>query len=130
MKTPIKAKVSLTPPATFVAPVEIRLPGGELAEINFTFKHRPKSSITKLIESFSAPKPADPASITEDEAKAIADYVAPEDVDVMLDIATGWDLVEPFDAKGVALMIEMYPGSPQPILHAYLAELSGARAKN
>lgn len=130
MKTPVKQKVTLTPPATFQAIVEINMPGGAVGEVKFTFKHRTKSSIKELIESLNPPKPIDPAAITEAEEAAIAAFVAPKDVDVIMDMASGWDLDDPFDAKSVERMTEVYVGSSQAIINTYLAELSGTRVKN
>lgn len=122
MKTPTKAKITLTPPATFSAPVEIHMPGGKVGEIEFKFKHRTKSAIKELLATFAAPAGAD------DEAKAA--FVAPEDVDVIMDLASGWDLDEPFNRETVERMTEVYVGSAQAVINAYLSELSGARVKN
>lgn len=130
MKTPVKQKVSLTPPATFKAKVEINMPGGAVGDIEFIFKHRTKSNIKEFIASLSPPKPVDEDAITEAEAAAIAAFVAPEDVDVIMDLASGWDLDEAFDAKSVDRMTEVYVGSAQAVINTYLTELSGARVKN
>lgn len=98
------------------------MPGGSVGVINFTFKHRTKTSIKELLTSFTPPVDADEATK--------AAFTAPEDVEVILDLATGWDLDEPFDAKSVERMTEVYAGSAQAVINAYLTELSGARVKN
>lgn len=122
MKTQNKPKVSLIPPSTFTAPVEIRMPGGEIGEINFKFKHRTKSAVKELLASLSAPEGS-----TDEEREA---FVGPKDEDIILDIATGWDLDDAFSLKSVIEMGEMYTGCERAIIQTYLSELSGGRVKN
>ncbi len=130
MKTQTKPKVSLTPPTTFRAEVEIRTPGGALAFVSFDFKHRTKSSIKELLASMQPPEPADPKNITEAEAAARAAFVEQEGHELIMDIASGWDLDDEYNIKTVERLTEAYAGSAQSIFNTYLAELSGARLKN
>lgn len=122
MSKTTKSKISLTPPATFTAPVDLQLPGGGVGTVMLTFKHRTKSSIKELIQSFTPAKDA-----TDEE---VAAFEGPKDVEIILDIACGWDLDEEFNAKSLDRMTEAYAGSAQAVINTYLAELSGARVKN
>ncbi|HEY0063151.1 MAG TPA: phage tail assembly chaperone [Telluria sp.] len=109
-----KPKFSLAVSPTFKAPVEIPIHGGKSAEIVFTFKHRTRDEFTEFMDGLK----------TEDGAEG------PKDTDVLLDIASGWDLDEPFDAKSLEDMVQRFMGSAQKVIHTYCEELTGARAKN
>lgn len=76
--------------------------------VEFTFKHRSKEQFREFFEG-------------------VADR---EDVDVIQDIASGWELEEPFDAENIEKMAENYLGSARAIIETYMRELSGARTKN
>ncbi|ATQ77904.1 hypothetical protein CR152_27915 [Massilia violaceinigra] len=107
-------KFSLSVAPTFKAPVAIAIPGAGEAQIIFTFKHRTKDELKEFMESLKA---AD----TED---------GPNDADVLLDIASGWDLDEPFDAASLEMLTQRYMGAAQAVIGAYFGELTGARTKN
>lgn len=103
-----KPKFTLNIAPTFKAPVDIQIPGGKSAVVEFTFKYRERKEFKEFMDSL-------PGS---------------EDVDVLMDVASGWDLDEPFDAEHVTKMTERFMGSAQSILDVYLKEMTGARAKN
>jgi hypothetical protein len=44
------AKLKLIPDPSFTATVPIPIPGGEPANVKFTFKHRPKADVLKWLE--------------------------------------------------------------------------------
>lgn len=119
MKT-TKPKFTLAVAPTFNAPVQIPVAGGGTAEINFTFKHRTRDEFKEFMESLK------PAGVADGEEPV----EGPKDSDVLLDIASGWDLVEPFDAASLEKLVQRYMGAAQAVINAYLAELTGARAKN
>lgn len=119
MKT-TKPKFTLAISPTFKAPVTIKIPGGQIAEIMFTFKHRTRDEFKAFMESL---KPAD-AAPGEDPSEGR------EDVELLLDIASGWDLDEPFDADSLGKLSQRYMGSAQAVVQAYFDELTGARTKN
>lgn len=108
-------KFSLDVAPTFKAPVQIQIPGAGEGTITFTFKHRTKAELKEFSESLTA------AAAGED---------GPKDTDVLLDIASGWDLDEPFDAASLGKLTERYMGAAQAVIAAYFNELTGARTKN
>ena len=103
-----KPKLSLSVAATFKSSVSIPVPGGKSADIEFIFKHRTRAAFKEFVETLPGA----------------------EDVDVLMDIASGWDLDEPFGKDSVEKLVERYMGSAHAVLEVYLAELTGARAKN
>lgn len=102
------AKLSLTAAPTFKATVAIPIAGAKPAEVEFTFKHRTRDQFREFTENLGKR----------------------EDIEVVMDIASGWDLDEPFSKESAEKMIQMYIGSAFAILNTYMAELSGARVKN
>lgn len=102
------AKITLTVKPTFTATVAIPVPGEISADVVFTFKHRTRDEFKEFITSL-------PGS---------------EDIDVLMDIACGWDLEEPFDRASVEKMMQIYMGAAKPIIETYISELTGARTKN
>lgn len=103
-----KPKFNLTAVPTFKADVSIAIPGGKSVNVEFTFKHRSREGFREFIES-------------------LPDR---EDIDVIKDIASGWELEEPFNAENIEKMVENYIGSGRAIIETYMRELSGARTKN
>ena len=51
-------------------------------------------------------------------------------MDVVLDIASGWDLDEPFEKQNVELLLQNYLGAARAIIETYINELTSARVKN
>lgn len=103
-----KPKLILNPSPTFKAKVAIPVHGGAPVDVEFTFKHRSREAYRDFLEALPNR----------------------EDVDVVLDVAAGWDLDDPFDADSVAKMTENYIGSARAVLNTYMVELTGGRAKN
>lgn len=116
MKT-TKPKFTLAINPTFKASVMVPIHGGSSAEIEVTFKHRTRDEFKEFTESLKS-------ATTDDGAEGI------KDVDVIMDIASGWNLDEPFDAVNVEKMVQRYMGSAQAIIQVYYEELTGARTKN
>ena len=103
-----KPKFNLTASPTFKEPVAIPCPGGKSVNVEFTFKHRTKEEFKEFIDGLPNR----------------------EDVDVIMDMASGWELDEPFDVDHVTKMSENYLGSARALIETYMRELSGARVKN
>lgn len=118
MKT-TKPKFTLAINPTFKAPVQIPTHGGGSAEIEVTFKHRTRDEFKEFTESLKAATAGDGEAVD-----------GPKDVDVIMDIASGWNLDEPFDVANVEKMVQRYMGSAQAIIQVYYEELTGARTKN
>lgn len=103
-----KPKFNLSANPTFKAKAAIPVPGGKPADIEFTFKHRSKDALKEFMD----------------------DMKEKEDVDLLQDLVSGWDIDDPFNAESLEKMIQNYPGSALAIYQAYMVEMSGARAKN
>lgn len=103
-----KPKFNLSIAPTFKAKVAIAVPGGKTDEIQFTFKHRSKDDLKEFLDS-------------------LADK---EDITLITDVASGWELDDAFDEDSLEKLTQNYPGSALAIFQTYMAELSGARAKN
>lgn len=102
------AKLVLQPAPTFSKAVKVPVPGGEPADVVFTFRHR-----------------------TRDALKAWSDaHEGRSDVQAILEMASGWDLAEPFDAENVGVLVQNYPAAALAILRTYYDELSAARLGN
>ncbi|NHZ40118.1 hypothetical protein F1609_08085 [Massilia sp. CCM 8693] len=109
-----KPKRSLDVSPTFKAAVTIPRAGSDSFDIEFVFKHRTKAELKEFSDAVAS-------GAGDEDAK---------DSDVLLDIASGWDLDEPFDADSLEKLTQRFMGSTQAVLSAYFFELSGARAKN
>lgn len=105
-----KPKFTLVAKPTFTARVAIPVPGQAPELVEFTFKGRTRDQFAEFIES-----------IKEGESK---------DVEVIMDIASGWELEDAFDAKNVELLTQNYLGAARAIIDKYLAELTTARLGN
>ncbi len=102
------AKLQLTASPTFKCNVLIPVPGKKPVPVEFNFKGR-----------------------TKDEFKSFIDTIGDrEDVDVILDIATGWELEEAFGRESVELLLQNYLGSARVIIEKYIGELTAARLGN
>lgn len=103
-----KSKFSLSVKPSFKAKVAIPVPGQAAELVEFTFKGR-----------------------TRDEFKDFIDTLKDrEDVDVVMDIASGWELDDPFDAENVEILTQNYLGAARAIIEKYLSELTQARLGN
>lgn len=102
------AKLKLVPDPTFKAKVPIPVPGGKTTPVEFTFRYRNADEMAEFGKTLEGR----------------------EDLDLMLDIASGWDLAEPFDKDNVGLLLKSYAGCAWPILRTYMDELNAAKEKN
>jgi hypothetical protein len=105
-----RQKFTLAVAPTFKSKVLIPVPGQAPEPVEFTFKGRTRDQFAEFIES-----------IKEGEAK---------DVDVILDICSGWELEDAFDAKNIETLTQNYLGAARAIIDKYLAELTTARLGN
>ena len=103
-----KAKLSLTASPTFKSKVSIPVPGNKATEVEFTFKGRTRQQFKDFIESLTDR----------------------DDVDVLMDIASGWELEEAFDKDNIELLAQNYIGAPKAVIDKYLSELTAARLGN
>ncbi len=103
------AKLKLQPDPTFKAKVEISVPGGTPAKVEFTFKHRTRQEMDRFLKSVSDMK---------------------DDPEMILALATGWELADEFNEENVRTLCDSYISAPAAIFDAYLQELAGNRRKN
>lgn len=101
-------KFSLVPAPTFKATVAIQVPGGKPVDVEFTFKHRDRENFKEFVDGLEG-RP---------------------DVDILMDIASGWELEDAFDEKNLEKLTSNYLGAGRAVLQAYINELTAARAKN
>lgn len=103
------AKLKLQPDPTFKAKVEISVPGAAAAKVEFTFKHRTRQEMDRFL-------------------KAVSDMK--DDTEMILALASGWDLADDFTEENVRTLCDCYIAAPAAIFDSYLQELSGNRRKN
>lgn len=103
-----KAKFSLTASPTFKAKVAIPIPGDKAETIEFVFKGRTREQFKDFIESL------------KDR----------EDADVVMDIASGWDLDDAWTLDNVEKLTQNYLGAAKAVIEKYLSELTNARLGN
>lgn len=101
-----KLRLSLDP--TFKAIVRVPVPGRGADDVEFIFKGRDREGVKAFVESIPNRS----------------------DVDLIMDMASGWDLDDPFDAEGVAKMVKLFIGSTRAVLDKYLEEVAQAKLGN
>lgn len=101
-------KFKLNPDPTFKKSVDITVPGKGPQPVEFTFKYRDIEALAALLETIGTYK---------------------TDADLVLDIASGWELEDSFDAENVATLCTKYAGVAASILHTYLYEVSGGQIR-
>jgi hypothetical protein len=102
------AKLTLTSSPTVKSNVLMAVPGKKPVPVEFNFKGR-----------------------TKDEFKAFLDGIGDrEDAEVILDIATGWELEDAFGKESVELLLQNYIGAARVIIEKYIGELTAARLGN
>lgn len=103
--------LKLQPNPTFRAKVGIPLPGGEKAEVVFTFKHMTRDALERWLTG-------------EDAAKR-------SDVESVMDVVSGWDGIDAdFSRDSVDALLQQYHAAARSIIGAYVSELSAARLGN
>lgn len=103
-----KNKLVLVASPTFKATVQIPRPGADPAPVEFVFKHRNKDDFLEWIKS---------AGNTDD-------------VDLILEMASGWDLDDAFTVENVRLMTQSFGGAARAIANKYTSEQTGAKLGN
>lgn len=102
------AKLKLQPEPIFKEKVGIHVPGSVPSRVEFTFKHRTRDEIQKLLEQLGEM----------------------DDTAMIMAVASGWDLVDDFTEANVAELAQSYVAAPKEIFETYLRALTGAREKN
>ncbi|MEN7429157.1 phage tail assembly chaperone [Chromobacterium sp. TRC.1.1.SA] len=102
------AKLTLGAAPTFSASVSIPQPGGAGAEVVLTFKHHTRTELRGLAEKLGSMP----------------------DIELVQQIATGWDLVDAWTPDNVRQLLENHHGAALAIWNTYVQELTGLREKN
>lgn len=102
------AKLALTANPTFKATVKIPVPGAKAAPVEFKFNGMTKEKFKSWLETLSDK----------------------EDVDAIMEISSGWDIEDPFNAENVARLVDNYIGAAKMIFETYIGELSAAKLGN
>lgn len=102
------AKFTLQPNPTFKAKVEIPVPGALVSEVEFTFRFRDRDKLTDLMKR-----------ITEQDRVA-----------TVMEMATGWELSDEFNADNIRLMDTTYIGALERVVEKYWTEHTKALEKN
>lgn len=101
------AKLTLNANPTFTAKVGIPVPGSdELADIELTFKHRTKDELDSWMKEGG------------------------DDIKMILDMVSGWDLSEKFNDENVGKLLQNYQTAPAAIITVYLSELIKVKKGN
>lgn len=104
----MSAALKLQAAPAFEAPVKVPVPGQEKPTVvRFTFRHRTR--------------------------KALAEWIAVKDrtdVEAILEMATGWELSDPFDADNVGELVENYHGAARAVFDTYVEQLAQVRLGN
>lgn len=103
-----KPKFSLTANPTFKATVAIPVPGDKSADVQFTFKGRTRDELSTFVSGLS------------DKSN----------IDVLVDLATGWDLDDTFNREALELLDQNYLGAAAAIIDTYFSEINKARLGN
>jgi len=101
-------KFSLNASPTFKLKVDIPIPGARPEKVEFTFRHKKR----------------------DDFVEFLANLAGRQDVEVIQEIACGWDLDEPFDADNIERLTQSYLGAAAAIIEAYVTELPALRRGN
>lgn len=103
-----KFKLTLGALPNFKLPVSFLMPNGDEAKIVFTVKHRKASEIQALYN----------------DDKGISD------VQMITELAVGWDLDEEFNDENVKELLDLFPAAALSLTGSYLQALAGHRVKN
>lgn len=101
-------KFKLQPNPTFKRKVGLTAHDGSVVELEVEFKHRTRTALQEF-----------PAEIK-----------GKDDADIVLLVATGWELEDAFGPETVKTLCDNYLSAAEEILTAYLGAIQGARAGN
>lgn len=133
-------------PKEFIKSVEIVLLNEKVDYLNVTFVYRTRKEFAELLDLRKAEDKAAlekqldfEKNASEEEKKSQdAKYTvtgmyldhAKKSAERVLQIAKGWDMVEPFDVEHLMLVEDEFPGVMQAIENKYQKSIAEARVKN
>lgn len=103
-----KLKITLGRLPDFKLPVKIVMPNGDDGEVIFTVRHLKIDEIQEIYNSESIKN----------------------DVEMIMHLATGWDLEDEFNAENVKELVSLFPAISIQIFKSYMGAAIGQRAKN
>jgi hypothetical protein len=109
-----KPRISLDPAPRFEAEVPIPQPDRSPVEVTFTFKHRDREQLSAWIESLEGR-----------EGTALE-----KDVAMVMDVADGWELAEPFNADNVRRLLVAHSPAAAALYLTYVQSLRLGKQKN
>ena len=130
----IKLDLDATDVITFERAVDIPTPDARGLKITFTFTYRDREAIATLFDGYKAKAEAAAqarASASDDES--IVETVRTSlknDVDVIMDIASGWNVDAPWSEEYVRKMCLRYAGAAMAIVSDYRVSLTQGRLGN
>ena len=141
MSTTTKARVTLGKrPETFTAFVSALLPEGGEGTIEVTYRYRTRKEFGELLdqrmaqaEAADAERQADLAAGKDVPALTAGDVqqsMVCATVDHILEIATGWNLPEPFEREHVTQLADELPGLARAIIDRYREAIVEGRLGN
>lgn len=101
-------KLKLNPDPTFTAKVPVPVPGGGEVPVELTFKHRTRDEMDAFLKTAGDLK----------------------DAALILEMASGWELVDAFTEENLNTFSQNYIGAPRAVFETYVHELVKAREKN
>jgi hypothetical protein len=105
------AKFKLVPDPTFKRRVAIPLPGdGKAGDVEFVFRFRGRDDLAEFYKRMSEP--------------------GQDRIESVMQMATGWDLEDEFNAQNVKLLDETFIGALEKVVEAYWEEHTKALEKN
>ena len=108
-KTKTPKKASLVEVITFLAPVQLHRAGADEPEVvNLNFKYVAPEDLVKRLDELGPMTPAG----------------------AVLDMATGWDMDEPFEKEHVEKLCRVYYGVGQAAIDGLIQGLAPARVGN
>lgn len=120
------AKLQLKVNPTFEGAVQIPLKDGTKADINFTFRHRGRVALVEFVERVRKSREElqpDPEKQEEesaedriDRAKRVIDF----ETKIVMEVAEGWNLEEPFNLDEVRYLLNEYFGAAGAIYDCYM----------
>lgn len=140
--------LKLIPEPTFNATVMVPLAGRKPAPVVFTFRHlgeqarierdqEAAKTVAALREEMGIPPSEeelaaaiDAGTITVEHVNAFSRRLRETRPAQVLTIATGWDLVEPFNTDNLAQLFDSYAGAFDAIWDTFREQLGVQRTKN
>lgn len=112
------AKIKLAVAPTFKAKVPIHIAGAaEPEKVEFVFKGMGRKDFKTWLDALR-----EQDKLPEDERR--------DQVDIVKDIAIGWELDDEFNDESLKRMQDAYIGSLASVVSTFIGEISGARLGN